>query len=178
MDFCWDEALKWEYLNGLLSEIDKAHFEKHLAECMACRGEIEELRKTAALLEGMRPPSFPEAWTASAKDHLRIRDSSFVAPVPLSSTPPRIRPNFFLYIVITTGVIAGLSLLFWLVMGGTVQHWLPGLSTASLGISQPSIARTVELITWILSLYSLIFVPSIIDNIYQLMQRGRRRSHT
>jgi hypothetical protein len=61
-------------------------------------------------------------------------------------------------------------------MGGTVQRWLPGLSAAGLGITEPRAVRTVSLVTWILSLHALLFVPSIIDNIYRLVRREGRRS--
>jgi hypothetical protein len=37
-------------------------------------------------------------------------------------------------------------------------------------------AGMVDLIAWILSLHTLLFVPSIIDNIYRLT-RGGRESH-
>jgi hypothetical protein len=79
--------------------------------------------------------------------------------------------------VVAAGAIAGLVVLFRLVMAGTVQRWLPGLSTAALGISEPGVARTVELVTWIVSLHALVLVPPIIDNIYVLLKRGALRRH-
>jgi len=176
MDFCLDDALKLDYLNGMLSEKNRALFEERLADCPGCRQEIVELRKTAAAVAGLTPPSVPAAWTAAAKIRLRMKKSSRVAAVPLSPAPTRRRTNVFQYSVIAAGVIAGLVLLFWLVMGGMVQRWLPGLSAAALGISEPRAAKTVDLVTWVLSLHALIFVPLIIDNIYRLVRRGGRRS--
>ena len=172
MDFCLDDALKLDYLNGLLSEKERSLFEEHLGACPGCRQEIVELRKTMAAVAGLTPPSVPEAWTAAAKDRLRVKRSSPVAEVPLIPAPIRRLTNVFQYAVIAAGVTAGLVLLFWLVMGGAVQRWLPGLSAAALGISEPRAARTVHLVTWVLSLHALMFVPSIIDNIYQLVRRG------
>ena len=130
---------------------------------------------TVAAVAGLTPPSVPAAWTAAAKDRLRAKRSSLAAPVPGRPAPARRRTNVFQYGVVTAGVTAALVLLFWLVMGGTVQRWLPGLSTAALGISDPRAARTIDLVALILSLHALIFVPSIIDNIYQLVRRERRR---
>ncbi len=178
MDFCMDDALKLDYLNGMLSEKERTLFEEHLAACPGCRREIVELRKTAAVAAGLTPPSAPAAWTAAAKDRLRAKRSSPVAAVPSIPAPPRRRTNAFQYVMITAGVTAGLVLLFWLVMGGAVQRWLPGLSAAALGISEPRAARTVNLITWILSLHVLVFVPSIIDNIYRLVRKGGRRNRS
>jgi len=177
MDTCLDDALKLDYLNGLLSEKDRTRFEEHLAACPGCRGEIVELRNTVTAVANVKPPSVPPAWTAEAKDSLRAKRSSLASPVPGRPAPARRRTNVFQYGVIAAGVIAALALFLWLAMGGTVQRWLPGLSTAALGISDPRAARMVNLVVLILSLHALMFVPSIIDSIYQLVRRGGRRSH-
>jgi len=177
MDLCLDDALKLDYLNGTLSEGERTVFEEHLAACPGCRLEIVELRKTAAVVAGLTPPPVPAGWTDAAKDRLRAKSSSPVPAVPSSPAPTRRRTNVIQYAVTAAGAIAGLVLLFRLVMGGTVQRWLPGLSPAALGISEPGAARTLELVTWIVSLHALMLVPSIIDNIYLLTRRGGRRRH-
>ena len=176
MDTCLDDALKLDYLNGLLSEKDRTSFEEHLAACPGCRRDIVELRNIVTAVAGLKPPSVPEAWTAAAKDRLRAKIPSRVSPVPGRPAPARRRTNVFQYGVIAAGVIAALVLLLWLVIGGTAQRWLPGLSTAALGISNPRAARTIDLVALILSLHALMFVPSIIDNIYRLVRRGGRRT--
>ncbi len=177
MDFCLDEALKLDYINGMLSEEERTLFEKHLAACPECRREIDGLRDTAAAVANLTPPSVPAAWTAAAKARLQAKRPSPVPTAPLSPASTRRSTNIFQYALISTGVIAALALLSWLVLGGAVQRWFPGLSTASLGISGSRAARTVDLIALVLSLHTLIFVPSIIDNIYRLVRRGGRRSH-
>ncbi len=177
MATCLDEALKLDYLNGLLSEKDRIRFEEHLAACPGCRREIVELRNTVISLSGLTHPPVPAAWTAAVMDRLRAESPSSVSPALADPVRFRQRTNVFLYAVVSTGVTATVALLLWLVMGGMVQRWLPGLSTAALGISDPNAARTVGMVTWILSLHALIFVPSIIDNIYRLVRGGGRRSH-
>jgi anti-sigma factor RsiW len=164
MDVCSDDALKLDYENGLLSEKERALFEAHLAACPACRGEVAGIRRTAAAIAGLTPPSVPPAWTAAAKARLRAK----------SLVPARRRTNVFQYAAITAGVTAGLALLFWLVAGGAAERWLPGLSAYVLGISDPRAGRTVELVAWVLSLSTLLLVPSIIEDIYQLVRRGGR----
>jgi hypothetical protein len=114
----------------------------------------------------MTPPSVPEVWTATAKDRF----------APARPTPVRRKTNIFLYALISAGVTAVLVLLSWLVLGGTVQRWLPGLSTAALGITEPRAARIIDLAAMILSLYSLMLVPSIIDNIYLLVWKSGRKT--
>jgi anti-sigma factor RsiW len=173
MDICSDDALKLDYLNGLIADKDRVRFEEHLAACPGCRREIEGLRQTAAEVVDLTPPTVPNAWTTAAKDLLRIKASSLIAPKP---APLRRKTNIFLYALISAGVIAVLILLYWLVLGGTVPRWLPGLSTDALGISEPRAARAVDLVVLILSLYSLMLVPSIIDNIYLLVRKNGRKS--
>jgi anti-sigma factor RsiW len=176
MDICSDDALKLDYLNGSLSENDRVRFEEHLAACPECRREIDGLRHTAAAVAGLTPPSVPDAWADAAKDLLQTKESSLIAPIPERPAPLRRRTNIFLYALISAGVTAVLVLLSWLVMGGTVQRWLPGLSTAALGITEPRVARIIDLAAMILSFCSLLFVPSIIDNIYLLVRKGGLRT--
>ncbi len=166
MDICLDDALKLDYLNGLLSEKDRVRFEEHLADCPGCRREIVGLRNTAAAIAELKPPSVPEVWTTAAKDRL-----AHARPAPV-----RRRTNIFLYALISAGVTVILVLLSWLVLGGTVERWLPGLSTAALGIAEPRAARIIDLVAMILSLYSLMLVPSIIDNIYLLVWKSGRKT--
>ncbi len=176
MDICLDNALKLDYLNGLLSEKDRVRFEEHLAACPECRREIDGLRHTAAAVADLTPPSVPDAWIDAAKDLLRTKESSLIAPIPERPAPLRRRTNIFLYALISAGVTAVLVFLSWLVLGGTVQRWLPGLSTAALGITESGAARTVDLVAMILSLYSLMLIPSIIDNIYLLVRKSGRKT--
>ena len=174
MDFCLDDALKLDYLNETLSERDRALFEEHLAACPGCRREIVDLRKTAAAVAGLPPPAVPAAWTAPAKDRLRAKALT-AAAVPSGPAFARRRTNTLQYAAIAATVTGGLVLLFGLVLGAPARSWLPDLS-AVLGIPGPSAARTAGLVILILSLHALLFVPSIIDNIYRLVRRGGRRS--
>lgn len=175
MDICSDDALKLDYLNASLSEKDRVRFEEHLTVCPACRQEIDDLRNTAAATSGLTPPSVPEAWADAVKSRLKAKVLPLDAPIPERSAPVRRRTNIFLYALISTGVIAVLILLSWLALGGTIQRWLPGLSTTALGITEPETARVIDLVAMIVSLYSLMLVPSIIDNIYLLVRKSRRR---
>jgi hypothetical protein len=72
-------------------------------------------------------------------------------------------------------VTAGLALLFGLIMSGAVRVLLPGLSSGGLGMLELRAAKTVNLVVGILSLQALMFVPSIIDNLYRLVTRAGRR---
>jgi anti-sigma factor RsiW len=177
MDVCLDESLKLDYLNGALSGRDRARFEEHLAACPGCRREIEGLRNAVTAVAGLPRPSVPPSWAAAAKDRLRSERSVSAPPVQASPIFASRRTNVFQYGVISAGVTAAVVLLLRLVVGGAVQRWLPGLSTAGLGISDPGVARTANFVTVVISLHSLLFVPSIIDNLYLLLRRhGRKNS--
>jgi anti-sigma factor RsiW len=170
MDPCSDDALKLDYLNEALPDKERARFERHLAACPACRREVVELRRTAAAVSALTHPSVPPAWIAAAKDRLRAKGSSAVAAVSSSPARARRRTNVIQYAVIAAGFTGGLVLLLGLVLGATAGSWIRDLS-AALGISGPRAARTAGLIVGILSLHALLFVPSIIDNIYRLVRR-------
>jgi anti-sigma factor RsiW len=176
MDICSDDALKLDYINGLLSEKDRVRFEEHLAACPECRREIDGLRNTVGAVADLTLPSVPDAWIAAVKDRFQIKGTLSVAQVPSHPAPVRQRTKVFLYALITAGVTAVLVLLTWLILGGAVQRWLPGLSTAALGVTEPRAARIVDLAAMILSLCSLMLVPSIIDNIYLVIRQSRRKT--
>jgi anti-sigma-K factor RskA len=47
------------YTLGLLSELEAARFEAHLAECAGCREELGELERAAAILQAAAPAAEP-----------------------------------------------------------------------------------------------------------------------
>ena len=173
-----DDVLKLDYLNGTLSDEESNRVKGHLAACPACRREVDDLRRTAAEVSALTSPVVPAAWAAAAKDRLRAKSPIFVAAAPSRPISARRRTNILQYALVTAGVTAALALLFGLVIKGTVRGLLPGLSAAGLGISDPGVARTVDLVVWILSLHALLIVPSIIDNIYRLVRSAGRRGRT
>lgn len=84
-------ALSGAYAIDALDDIERAQFERHLADCAECRAEVDSLREAAALL--------PETTTATPSDALRERVLAGIATVrplpPLTVEPPaRRRPRF------------------------------------------------------------------------------------
>ena len=55
-----------EYLEGMLSELDCARFEEHLAECPGCRTYLQQMRQTIRVL-GRLPE---EALSADSREEL------------------------------------------------------------------------------------------------------------
>lgn len=51
------------YLDGQLSDVERATLEKHLDECSRCRRELDELEATVALLHALPVPRPPRSFT-------------------------------------------------------------------------------------------------------------------
>jgi len=178
MKICVDEELKLDYLNGLLSENERIRFEEHLSACPDCRRELEELQTILASLADLPHPSAPDVWVDAAKALLKGERSAFGSQATASPAPIHGGTKIFQYVLIAAIVTAATGILFWMAMSGTIQRWLPGFSTAALEISDPQTARTVNIVAMIVSLHALLFIPSIIDNLYQLIRRrGRKVPH-
>jgi anti-sigma factor RsiW len=75
-------ALSGAYAVDALDDIERAHFERHLAECEACSSEVASLREASAMLA--------ETTAAAPSDGLRNRVLAEIATVrPL---PPVVQP--------------------------------------------------------------------------------------
>lgn len=84
-------ALSGAYAVDALDDIERAQFERHLADCAECRAEVDSLREAAALL--------PETTSAVPSDALRERvlaGISTVRPLPpiTVEAPARRRARF------------------------------------------------------------------------------------
>jgi anti-sigma factor RsiW len=80
-------ALSGAYAVDALDDIERAQFERHLAECAECRAEVASLRDTAGLLA--------ETTAATPPERLRERvlaDISTVRPLP-PEVPTRATPR-------------------------------------------------------------------------------------
>jgi len=62
------ELLPW-FLNGTLDGLERSRVEGHLAECIACRQEAEDLRHLRAVAQ----PEDPEAVVTRALSRLQVR---------------------------------------------------------------------------------------------------------
>jgi anti-sigma-K factor RskA len=83
-------ALSGAYAVDALDDIERAQFERHLAECAECRAEVASLRSTAGLLA--------ETTTTTPPPALRERvlaDIATVRPLPpaVGTASPRRRPR-------------------------------------------------------------------------------------
>jgi len=175
MNPCADDAVKLDYLNGTLPDRKRTVFETHLAVCPACRLEVAGLRETAAAIAALTPPPVPAAWVDAAKERLRAEAAPPVFAGPSGADPICRWTLVVRYAAIAVTVMAGLALLVRLAVGGTIAHWLPGVSPAAQGISEPSAARALGLVAWVVSLHALVLVPSIVDNLYLLTLGAGRR---
>jgi anti-sigma-K factor RskA len=82
-------ALSGAYAVDALDDIERAQFERHLAECAECRAEVESLRTTAGLLAETTATAPPEG----LRDRV-LADITTVRPLPPAvekETTPRRR---------------------------------------------------------------------------------------
>jgi anti-sigma-K factor RskA len=75
-DHQWSE-LAAPYALGALDPEERARFEAHLAECAACRGEVQSLREVAALLANAAPAATPPL---ALRERI-LRDAHRVRPI-------------------------------------------------------------------------------------------------
>ena len=81
-------ALSGAYAIDALDDIERAQFERHLAECAECRAEVESLREAGGMLA--------EAVSATPPPGLRDRvlaDIATVRPLPPVAPSPHRSPR-------------------------------------------------------------------------------------
>ncbi len=127
-------ALSGAYAVDALDDLERARFERHLAECADCRAEVDELREAAALMA--------ETSALEPDPALRVRVLSEIATVrplpphidsPDSSAPHRRR--WLAPLAAAAAVVAALG------VGGTVWH--PWSDDSSQAQRQPSAVERV-----------------------------------
>ncbi len=62
-----------DYIEGELSEQERAAVEKHLETCQACRAEADALAQTLSLLSSLSPVQAPEGFASSVRHKMRRR---------------------------------------------------------------------------------------------------------
>ena len=70
-------ALSGAYAVDALDDIERMHFERHLAECAECRHEVDSLREASGVLSEVAPVAPP----AALRERL-LADVATVRPLP------------------------------------------------------------------------------------------------
>lgn len=91
------------YLDGELGDADRARIEMHLGTCLACRRELEQLRRLRALIDGVRPLEL-------ATD---FADRMWQRLDPLPARAPRRRTRAVLWAAPTLAAAAALALVWY-----------------------------------------------------------------
>ncbi|MGN6782275.1 MAG: anti-sigma factor [Marmoricola sp.] len=128
-------ALSGAYAVDALDDLERAQFERHLAECAECRAEVASLREAAALLPEAHavPPS------AAVRDRV-LGDIRTVRPLPpvvqTSTTPVRQWPR---------RLVAAAAVLLVLGVGVAIARpWSTGTPSTTDRVLQASDAVRVE----------------------------------
>ena len=77
-------ALVGAYAVDALDDVERAAFERHLAECAACRAEVDGLREAAAMIGGAAAAQPP----AGLRERV-LADIATVRPLPPPVEQPR-----------------------------------------------------------------------------------------
>ncbi|GAA2149791.1 anti-sigma factor [Nocardioides koreensis] len=109
-------ALSGAYAIDALDDIERAQFERHLAECAECRAEVDGLREAAGLLAETSAAEPP----AALRERL-LAEVATVRPLPPVTPPPaqhtgRSRRRWVAPLVAAAAVVAALG------AGGVVWH--------------------------------------------------------
>lgn len=123
------------YALDAVDDIERATFERHLAECEDCRTEVASLRETAALLAESAAVSPPP----SLRDAV-LSGVSQVRPLPPIVAPPKRAAWFSLLVAAALVAILGIGAAVW-------QPWAPsdtGSLTAAEQVLQAPDAQRVE----------------------------------
>jgi hypothetical protein len=180
MNFCENESLKIEFINNTLGADPKKAFERHLRECPGCRQEITELRDLIPHLQAIKRPRVPDSLVQATAWRLN-RELSEITPEPVTQK----KPGSLLYSLIAGVVFTTTFLLTLILYQPGVQEWFASLfgSTlvklqALLGVERNGGLLTFNSLILFISLLSLLFIPSIIENIYLLWRKRNKWSNT
>ncbi len=131
-------ALSGAYAVDALDDIERMHFERHLAECTECRHEVDSLREASGVLTEVAPVAPP----AALRERL-LADIATVRPLPpLVQEAPRTR-RFPVLVAAAAAVVALLG------VGGVVAVTQPWEDTSSQLEAEEAVA-TPQAVTEVL----------------------------
>jgi anti-sigma factor RsiW len=76
MDHEAAQALFSDYLDGELAAAERAQVDAHLADCIPCRSELEDMKRTLAALRGAKveaPPEVSPEFMDELRSQIRTR---------------------------------------------------------------------------------------------------------
>lgn len=125
-------ALSGAYAVGAVDDVERARFERHLADCAPCRAEVDSLREAAARLgetSATAPP--PSLREAVLRDIQYVRPLPPVASVEAATGRPRRRRPALIAAAAAAAVVAILG-----VGAIVVRPWADDTSQTQLSASE------------------------------------------
>ena len=128
-------ALSGAYVSDALSELERAQFERHLAECGECQAEVSSLREVTAML------AMPEAPPAALKEQV-LAQVRTIRPLPPQVQEVRPSRRWFprLVAAAVAAVVLATGLTVWRHEHPSADHVATQVMTAS-----DAVTRTVKL---------------------------------
>lgn len=180
MNFCDNETVKIDYLNGRLDRETLGSFEAHLQGCGRCRSEIEGLRAVIAGLGSIAIPSVPDELGERVRKRLRAERRTLT----VHTGPPRREPRFnrTIFALCTVGMLTAAFALFTLLTSGPVgafleEHLLPPVLDMTRNLD-PEAEGTLNVLGILLTASGILLIPSITENLYVMLRNRHAASRT
>jgi hypothetical protein len=178
MNFCKDEIIKIDFINNTINKKKKKDFEKHLKRCPFCLQEIEELSVLVPPLSNIKGPPVPDSVLKSTMERFHKERLGLIA-LPEKKQRLTIRKWGFLFYSFTAFLVMGIFVILTYILNLSSVHQFLSSHFGSLlvklrefmGIQQNGEVFYLKSATLFLSLLSLLFLPSIIENIYLLLKK-------
>jgi hypothetical protein len=180
MNFCDNETVKIEFLNGTLKREMLRNFEAHLQGCERCRSQIDELRSVIAGLESIATPAVPEELSDRVRKRLRAERRTLAARMGFPRRAPRF--NRIVFALCTAGILIASFALFTLFTSGPVggflkERLLPPILDMIDNLD-PEAEGTVNALGVLFTASGILLIPSITENLYMVLRNRHAASRT
>lgn len=184
-NFCDNETVKIDYLNGTLDGETARIFEDHLGRCEHCRAELEELRALVEGLGSVAAPHVPAELMKRVRERLRAEMS--VSAVTKERSRRTTRSNGLIFTMCAGGVLlASLALFFVFArdpVGGFIEkHLLHNILDAIRSLDEAE-RGMVNALGMLFTASGILLIPSITEHLYVVLRnrhtapRSRAPSH-
>lgn len=179
-NFCDNETVKIEFLNGTLEREMLGSFEEHLLGCKRCRSEIVELRSVIAGLESIAIPAVPEELGCNVRQRLRAERYTLSTRGGLHRRSPRF--NRIVFAMCTAGILIASFALFTLFTSGPVggflkERLLPPILDMIDNLD-PKAVGTVNALGVLFTASGILLIPLITENLYVVIRNRHAASRT
>ncbi len=171
-NFCDNETVKIDYLNGRLDRETLESFEAHLQGCGGCRSEIDGLRSVIAGLGSVAVPEVPDELGDRIRKRLRAEKRILAARTGSPRREPRF--NRIVFALCTAGILIASFALFALFTSGPVgeffeERLLPPVLDVIENLD-PEAEGRLNVLGILFTASGILLIPSITENLYVMLR--------